>query len=117
LTNDPDGYFYGFRAIEDEVRAACGSLIEDCVVVGNGRPSPLLFIEPSTNLDAEQFKTDIINKTEPFHSRRYLHESISSTKMIIIVPAKSLPRTATKGNIRRRAVEEAYRARIDAIFS
>ena len=37
--------------------------------------------------------------------------------MIVIVPRQSLPRTATKGNIRRKAVEEAYKTEIDRIFS
>jgi acyl-coenzyme A synthetase/AMP-(fatty) acid ligase len=105
------------RAIEDNVRTMCGSLISECVVVGSGRPSPALFIEPATDMDHEKLKKEIIRKTRQFHSRRYLHERISSTDMIVIVPPRSLPRTATKGNIRRQAVEEAYKTKLDTIYT
>ncbi|KAI9572866.1 acetyl-CoA synthetase-like protein [Boletus coccyginus] len=105
------------KAIEDNVRATCGDLIEDCIVVGTGRPSPALFVEPVTGIDHTKLKREIIRKTRPFHSRRYLHERITCPELIIIVSSKSLPRTATKGNIRRRAVEEAYQAHLDTIYS
>ncbi|KAL0579109.1 hypothetical protein V5O48_002892 [Marasmius crinis-equi] len=104
------------KAIEDNVRAMCGSLVADCIVVGTGRPSPVLFVEPSTDLDHEKLKKDIIRKTRLFHSRRYLHERITSTNMIVVVPRNTLPRTATKGNIRRKAVEDAHQAQLDRIY-
>lgn len=91
-------------------------LVAECVVVGTGRPSPALFIEPAKDMDHDKLKKDIIRKTRQFHSRRYLHERITSTNMIIIVPQGTLPRTATKGNIRRKAVEEAYAAQLDQIY-
>lgn len=94
----------------------CGSLIDDCIVVGTGRPSPVLFVEPSSDIDHEKLKKEIIRKTRQFHARRYLHERITSTKMIVVVSRAALPRTATKGNIRRKAVEEAYQSQIDTIF-
>jgi len=105
------------KAIEDNVRATCGDLIEDCIVVGTGRPSPVLFVEPAAGIDHTKLKRDIIRKTRAFHSRRYVHERITSPELIVIVPSKSLPRTATKGNIRRRAVEEAYQVHLDTIYS
>ncbi|KAH7883690.1 acetyl-CoA synthetase-like protein [Phlebopus sp. FC_14] len=105
------------KAIEDNVRATCGDLIEECIVVGTGRPSPALFVEPAFGVDQDKLKRDIVRKTRPFHSRRYLHERITSPELIIIVPSKSLPRTATKGNIRRRAVEEAYKTQLDQIYA
>ncbi|TRM65683.1 hypothetical protein BD626DRAFT_485538 [Schizophyllum amplum] len=93
------------RAIEDNARATCGHLIAECIVVGTGRPSPVIFIEPvDANADAEKIKREIIRKTRAFHSRRYLHERITSTKMVIVVPRGTLPRTATKGNVRRQAI-------------
>ncbi|KAG6918488.1 hypothetical protein DXG01_014115 [Tephrocybe rancida] len=104
------------KAIEENALAMCGNIISQCVVVGSGRPSPVMFIEPVSDMDAEKMKKEIIRKTRHFHSRRYLHERITLTDMIIIVPPKSLPRTATKGNIRRKAVEEAYKSQIDHIF-
>ncbi|KAJ6616294.1 hypothetical protein B0H10DRAFT_1799807 [Mycena sp. CBHHK59/15] len=105
------------KAIEDNARTMCGNLLSECIVVGTSRPSPVLFVEPGTDMDHEKLKTEIIRKTRQFHSRRYLHERITSAKMIVIVPPGSLPRTATKGNIRRRAVEESYKSELDDIFS
>ena len=36
--------------------------------------------------------------------------------MIVVVEKGSLPRTATKGNVRRRATEEAFRTVLDKIY-
>jgi acyl-coenzyme A synthetase/AMP-(fatty) acid ligase len=105
------------KAIEDNTRAMCGNLIAECIVVGTGRPSPIMFIEPAVDMDQNKLKREIIRKTRHFHSRRYLHERIISSDMIVIVPRQTLPRTSTKGNIRRRAVEEAFKAEIDKIFN
>ncbi|KAH8120399.1 acetyl-CoA synthetase-like protein [Phellopilus nigrolimitatus] len=104
------------RAIEDNVRATCADLIDECIVVGTGRASPALFIEPATEMDHERLKREIIRRTRAFHSRRYLHERITDTELVIVVDRKALPRTATKGNIRRKAVEEAYKDLLDEIY-
>ncbi|KAI0094983.1 hypothetical protein BDY19DRAFT_915754 [Irpex rosettiformis] len=104
------------KAIEDNVRVTCPDLIEDCIVVGNGRPSPTLFIEMKAGLSEEKVKKDIVRRTRQFHARRYLHEKITSTRFIVVVPKNTLPRTASKGNIRRRAVEETYKVELDRIY-
>lgn len=85
-------------------------------MVGKGRPSPTLFIEPADDIDHKKLKKEIIRKTRLFHSRRYVHERITSPDFIVVVPSKSLPRTATKGNIRRTAVEEKYKVELDRIY-
>ncbi|KAJ7771150.1 hypothetical protein DFH07DRAFT_1001597 [Mycena maculata] len=105
------------KAIEDNARAMCGNLISECIVVGTGRPNPVLFVEPGTDMDHRKLRVEIIRKTRQFHSRRYLHERITSAEMVVVVPCGSLPRTATKGNIRRKAVEDLYKTEIDNIFS
>lgn len=105
------------KAIEDNARAMCGTLIAECVVVGTGRPSPVMFIEPGVEMNHDKLKKEIFRKVRLFHSRRYLHEQIVSPDMIVVVPKSTLPRTATKGNIRRRAVEEAFRTQIDEVFA
>ncbi|CAK5280265.1 unnamed protein product [Mycena citricolor] len=105
------------KSIEDNARMQCGPLISECVVVGSGRPSPVLFVEPGTDMDSEKLKKEIIRKTRQFHSRRYLHERITSTDKIVVVPPKTLPRTLTKGNIRRMAVEETFKALLDEIHA
>ncbi|CAL1695367.1 unnamed protein product [Somion occarium] len=104
------------KAIEDNVRATCGDLISECIVVGNGRPSPALFVEAKDDTSEEKLKKLILRRTRHFHSRRYLHERITSPEFIFVVPKNTLPRTATKGNIRRRAVEEAFREKLDAVY-
>ena len=68
-------------------------------------------------MDDARAQREIIRKIRHFHARRYLHERIVSAKMVVIVPRGSLPRTATKGNVRRRAVEEQYKAELDAMFA
>lgn len=104
------------KAIEDNARATCADLIADCVVVGNGRPSPALFVEPRTSGDAERLKRDIIRRTRHFHARRYVHERITNVKFVVVVPQGTLPRTATKGNIRRQAVEETFKDVLDRMY-
>ena len=105
------------KAIEDHARAVCPGLIAECIVVGSGRPSPVMFIEPAADVDHNKLKKEILRKTRHFHSRRYLHERITSSDMIVIVPRQTLPRTSTKGNIRRKAVEETFKDVIDRIFA
>ncbi|KAF8637113.1 hypothetical protein AX17_003017 [Amanita inopinata Kibby_2008] len=105
------------KAIEDNVRVTCGDLISECVIVGSRRPSPAMFIEPvNPEMSHDELKKAIIRKTRHFHSRRYIHERITSVDMIVVVPPRTLPRTATKGNIRRKAVEEAYKPLLDEIY-
>lgn len=84
------------RAIEENIRATCGDLVDECIVVGTGRPSPALFVEPATEMDHERLKMEIIRRTHGFHSRRYLHERITDPELVIIVDKMSLPRTAVR---------------------
>ncbi|KAF8511233.1 hypothetical protein JB92DRAFT_3118229 [Gautieria morchelliformis] len=104
------------KAIEDNVYTTCADIVANCVVVGNGRPFPALFVEPRvpavTPAAELELKREIIKRTSDFHSlrmcivhcwllpARYLHERIQDVRMIKIVPAKALPRTVVKGNIR-----------------
>ena len=67
-------------------------------------------------MDAEKLKEEIIRRTEDFHSRRYVQERITSTKYIIVVERSTLPRTSTKGNVRRRAVEDLYEELLDGVY-
>ena len=67
-------------------------------------------------MDSERLKKEIIRKTRQFHSRRYIHERITSTKHVVVVDRGTLPRTATKGNVRRQAVEDQYKELLDGIY-
>ncbi|TFK89636.1 acetyl-CoA synthetase-like protein [Polyporus arcularius HHB13444] len=105
------------KAIEDNVLSTCADLVAACIVTGNGRASPALFVEPAgAGADHEKLRRDILRRIRPFHARRYMHERIVSTQFILVVPAGTLPRTATKGNIRRRAVEEAFKTELDRVY-
>lgn len=94
----------------------CGPLISECIAVGTGRPSPVLFVESNMEVAESKLKKEIWRKIRRFHDRRYEHEKISSAEMIIVVPKGSLPRTSSKGNIRRKAVEEAYKPQLDKLY-
>lgn len=63
-----------------------------------------------------KLKREVLRRTRQFHTRRYLHERIVSADMIVIVEKGLLPRTATKGNVRRKATEEAFRTVLDKIY-
>ncbi|KAI0673463.1 acetyl-CoA synthetase-like protein [Trametes maxima] len=105
------------KAIEDNVMASCADLVATCIVVGNGRPSPALFVEPAVDgVDADKLRRTIVRRIRPFHTRRYMHERIVSTDFVLVVPRHTLPRTATKGNIRRRAVEDAFKSELDRVY-
>ena len=84
------------RAIEENVRATCADLVDECIVVGTGRPSPALFIEPAVDMDHEKLKNEIVRRTRAFHTRRYMHERITDPELVIVVESKSLPRTAVR---------------------
>jgi len=111
------------KSIENNVYTTCSDIVANCVVVGNGRPFPALFVEPRVPAVAESselslnLKRDIIKRTSDFHSMRYLHERIQDVRMIKVVTPKILPRTAAKGNIRRRAVEQEFADDLEAMYA
>jgi len=67
-------------------------------------------------MGAEELKEEIIERTKPFHSRRFTHEQITSSKHVVVVERGTLPRTAAKGNVRRQAVEDQYKELLDGIY-
>jgi len=67
-------------------------------------------------MDSEELKNEIIRRTSQLYSRCFIHERITSTKHVVVVERGTLPRTATKGNARRRAVEDQYKELLDGIY-
>ena len=67
-------------------------------------------------MNSEELKEEIIKRTREFQSRRFIHERITSTKQVVVVERGTLPRTATKGNIRRQVVEDQYKELLDSIY-
>ncbi|KAH8835174.1 hypothetical protein DL96DRAFT_1666066 [Flagelloscypha sp. PMI_526] len=90
------------KSIEDTVRQTCTQLVSECITTSNMEPAKLA--------------KEIMRKTRAFNQRRYLHERLNAS-LIVVVPCNTLPRTATKGNIRRKAVEEQFSSLMDELYA
>ena len=112
-------------SIEKNAMATCGGdLVDTVVVVGVGRPSPTLIVEPQKNInldpegsDVKELKEEIFKRITPFHQRRYMHERIDDPRFIMVMPKGTLPRTVTKGNVRRKQTEEAFQTQLNQIYA
>ncbi|THU93347.1 acetyl-CoA synthetase-like protein [Dendrothele bispora CBS 962.96] len=110
------------RTIEDEVRRSCKDLVSDCVVVGKHRPKPALFVEALHTTTAigsqeSQLRNMIFERIADLQKDRYETERISGPEMIVLIPLGSLPRTESKGNIRRALVEEKYQTVLEQLYN
>ena len=107
------------KAIEDHIRSSCGHLVSEFVVVGSGRVCPAILVErnPLFKGDDEVVRKEIVSLSAEFNSRRYTNEQVPDERLIFIVKKDELPRTATKGNVRRRAVEDKYRQVLDEAYA
>ncbi|KAM0192276.1 hypothetical protein ACHAPI_008451 [Fusarium lateritium] len=107
-------------SLESEAMQVCESdLISAVSVIGSGRPTPAMVVEPKNNdvlqSDDEkllEFKKKIVERIAPFHKRKYLHERIDDARLVFVVPQGTLPRTA-KGNVMRKAVEQLFAKELD----
>ncbi|KAL0567193.1 hypothetical protein V5O48_014805, partial [Marasmius crinis-equi] len=99
-------------SIEDDAMTLCKDLFSECLAVGSSQPSPALIVEAAVadTDEKERLVQDIYKRIvdSDGHQKRFLHQRIASPDAIIIVPPGSMMRTATKGNIRRKAMEEAF---------
>ncbi|KAF5989013.1 hypothetical protein FBULB1_1168 [Fusarium bulbicola] len=110
-------------SLEAEAMQVCqADLISAVSVIGSGRPSPALIVEPknddilTTGGDGlTKFKEEILRRKLPFHARKYLHERIDNPSLVFVVPQGTLPRTA-KGNIMRKAVENMFSDELEKSF-
>ncbi|KAF4452065.1 hypothetical protein F53441_4996 [Fusarium austroafricanum] len=114
-------------SIEANVMETCGDdLVNAVVVVGAERPCPTIIVEAKDKTvlslegiggeDAVKLKEEILRRITPFHQRRYTHERIDDTRYILVVPQGTLPRTATKGNVRRQEVEKGFKTVLDELY-
>ncbi|KAF5535545.1 acetyl synthetase [Fusarium mexicanum] len=104
------------RSIENNALEACGKdIISAAVVVGAARPSPALIVEANQIEDYGELQTKILHRITSFHERRYKHERILDSRLIIIVPNGAIPRTA-KGSIQRKVVEKEFKEDLDRIY-
>ncbi|KAF4943399.1 hypothetical protein FGADI_13442 [Fusarium gaditjirri] len=102
-------------SLEAEAMQACeADLISAVSVIGSGRPSPAIIVEPKDETTLRSgheklldFKKEVLRRISPFHARKYLHERIDDPRLVFVVPQGTLPRTA-KGSIIRKAVEDMF---------
>jgi len=90
----------------------------DCVVIGDGRARPVLVVELVDGLDKSdelQIKHQIAREMGLEQAGFRPHEIVVANS-ILLTTAGSLPRTLTKRNIQRHAVEELYRPELDVLF-
>ncbi|KAH7220086.1 hypothetical protein BKA60DRAFT_608762 [Fusarium oxysporum] len=111
------------NSIEVDALQCCGDdLIHAVVAIGVGRPSPAIVLEPKhddvleSTEKTRELQLKVLQRITPFHRRRYKHERIKDVNLIFVVPQRSLPRTDTKGNIRRLKVEEQFKQKLDEMF-
>jgi acyl-coenzyme A synthetase/AMP-(fatty) acid ligase len=106
------------RAIESNAIHTCKDIIHDCVATGYHRPSVVLFVEVGANSDLQEdeLKNEILRRIGPAQAKMWDYEKIVDARQIVVVPAGSLPRTGVKGNIRRKAVEEIFKERLDRVY-
>ncbi|KAF9263032.1 acetyl-CoA synthetase-like protein [Marasmius fiardii PR-910] len=111
-------------AIENDVRQTCDDLVLECVVVGTHRPSPALIVEAKDDTVAimetrnAELRREIFRRITSLdsHRKRFEFERIESPERIIVVPARSLIRTAKKGIVRRQKMEEAFEKELDRVY-
>lgn len=96
----------------------CSDLISNCVAVGFHRPLLVLFVEVDAYTEAEtDIKQQVLQRLALVQSTMWHHQRILLEKQIRVVEAGSLPRTGSKGNIRRKAVEEMFEEELDRLFA
>ncbi|KAF5362927.1 hypothetical protein D9758_007080 [Tetrapyrgos nigripes] len=107
------------KAIEDAVWRHCADLISDCVVVGQNRRGPALLVEVKENASVThhvEIQNLIVDRLAEFNKQRFPHERISDPGLVLVLEAGVLPRTKSKGNIRRKSAEDQYRSTLDDMY-
>ncbi|KAI5794970.1 acetyl-CoA synthetase-like protein [Pyronema domesticum] len=102
------------RWVEEEVMRRCQDLVVACVVVGQGRRGPAVFVE--VEREREGLRGTIVERLRDWMEERYLHERVTEQRFVVVVKKGELPRTETKGNVRRKAVEEQWKGVLDEMY-
>ncbi|KAF5378971.1 hypothetical protein D9757_009086 [Collybiopsis confluens] len=85
MKSSKDSKLCDTKGIEDNARELCSEIITDCIVIGEGRPSPVLIVE-SHSENLEVLPAEIYGRIASFHAARHPFERIASEKMVIAVP-------------------------------
>lgn len=82
------------RYVEDRIYTLCGGLISNCVVVGSGKPSPALIVEPNSDgiVDEREVIRQLGDTLTSINKGGYPHERISPKHILLVSPGE-LPRT------------------------
>ncbi|KAJ7775662.1 hypothetical protein DFH07DRAFT_952053 [Mycena maculata] len=105
------------KAIEEYLRTTCSDLLKELVIVGTNRPAIALLTEAAQPDSADDsVRQTIVDRIVPFDQQRFAWERLS-VKNIVFVPRGTLPRTATKGNIRRKVAEQLFSAELDPLYT
>lgn len=96
---------YDERSTEDALRSLCADLIDDAVVVGQGRPWPVFVVETQngfhgTGEEESRLKQKIVDRMHGWGKDRYQWEKVDDTPRILVVRKGELLRTGEKGNVR-----------------
>lgn len=114
--------FVDTKAIEDTVRRECADMpIADVLSVGTGHPRSALIVETTFGMlddaTARGLAEELARRiTEPCEAL-FPWERIDDPRWILVVEKGRLLRNKEKGNLRRGANEELFKAEIDALFT
>ncbi|KAJ6579667.1 hypothetical protein DFH09DRAFT_1360876 [Mycena vulgaris] len=103
------------KTIEEYLKTTCSDLIKELVVVGTNRPAIALLAEAAQPDAGENVKTAIVQRLATFDQRRFAWERLSPTN-IVFVQRGALPRTGTKGNVRRNVAEKVFEKELDSVY-
>lgn len=115
------------KYLEDKIAYLCHDLISRHVVVGSGRPSPALLVEPVNDPENEvvvnghektSLQSIIAFRLQPFFesSKLYPHEVIKSP-YIFVLPKGSLPLSSMKGRVMRSKTEGMFKEMLDKAYT
>lgn len=119
------------KYLEDRIAYLCHGLVSSFVVVGSGRPSPALLVEPTLELqntdadnhahDQTSFHNLLASRLKPLISGKdgsnlFPHELIKP-ELIAILPKGSLPISSLKGTVMRSKAEEKFKGLLDKLYT
>ncbi|GJJ09093.1 hypothetical protein Clacol_003315 [Clathrus columnatus] len=106
--------------IEDRIRYLCHNIITTFTVIGQGRPSPALLVEPlEPNTNTSTLREMLSSRLESLNSPNIVsleHERLKP-EYIIVVPKGSLPISPAKGTVIRSKAELMFKEVLDKAYS
>ncbi|GJJ09099.1 hypothetical protein Clacol_003321 [Clathrus columnatus] len=107
------------KYLEDKIAYVCHDIISAFVVVGQGRPTPALLVEPQEELNTLSttiFHNTLVSRLGEVNSTSYPHEKITPER-IIVLPKGSLPISSLKGTVMRSKAELKFKSLLDKVYT